>query len=421
MKKLFSLFTAFAVLTFFAIPALAEVNSITPSTNDINRTNGWAHVDQLSKDVGTMDLKFISTRTFWSCFEYRIDNESNTVVGSNPNPLITDGRWTQICVNNSESTKTILADEYVDVRMVYGAETDERFDWTRFYVKVLPTTPVIEGFHNPELSCGAITNAKMVTVDWTDSTVTDGTIDSYEYWVNYPKTDGTRADWKTTFATSQYRGSLNEGLHIVRVRAKDNSGNYSEWSNECSITADWTSPDITFSGFRDQSSAVYDNTPIINSCGSINTSGFIAWEWLLNKTEANPVSYLYKILSGPTATGYSAITSNTHYNGQIPMVGTYQVEVTGTDTAGNVGIPQICSVTYQLPVADLCSNIGGVQNPIPSEYRGNPDGTCTLIVGPPADKDLCKKDGWKKFNNPTFKNQGECVSYVQSNEKAGKR
>lgn len=42
----------------------------------------------------------------------------------------------------------------------------------------------------------------------------------------------------------------------------------------------------------------------------------------------------------------------------------------------------------------------------------------STIVGPPANKDVCKKDGWKAFNSPVFKNQGDCVSYVQSNEHA---
>jgi hypothetical protein len=32
-------------------------------------------------------------------------------------------------------------------------------------------------------------------------------------------------------------------------------------------------------------------------------------------------------------------------------------------------------------------------------------------VGPPTSKDQCKNGGWKSFNNPTFKNQGQCVSY----------
>jgi hypothetical protein len=35
-------------------------------------------------------------------------------------------------------------------------------------------------------------------------------------------------------------------------------------------------------------------------------------------------------------------------------------------------------------------------------------------VGPPTSKDQCKNDGWKTFNNPPFKNQGDCVSSVTS-------
>lgn len=40
------------------------------------------------------------------------------------------------------------------------------------------------------------------------------------------------------------------------------------------------------------------------------------------------------------------------------------------------------------------------------------------LIGPPTDKNACKNDGWMTFNNPVFKNQGDCVSFVQSNEKA---
>lgn len=35
-----------------------------------------------------------------------------------------------------------------------------------------------------------------------------------------------------------------------------------------------------------------------------------------------------------------------------------------------------------------------------------------------TDKNSCKNNGWMIFNNPSFKNQGDCVSFVQSNEKA---
>jgi hypothetical protein len=40
------------------------------------------------------------------------------------------------------------------------------------------------------------------------------------------------------------------------------------------------------------------------------------------------------------------------------------------------------------------------------------DGDGIPDTAPPTNKDQCKKDGWKSFNNPTFKNQGDCVSYV---------
>jgi hypothetical protein len=56
------------------------------------------------------------------------------VIGTNPNPAITDGLYPYECIANETETLTIPADEYVEVRMVFGAETDERFDWTRFEV-----------------------------------------------------------------------------------------------------------------------------------------------------------------------------------------------------------------------------------------------------------------------------------------------
>ena len=33
-------------------------------------------------------------------------------------------------------------------------------------------------------------------------------------------------------------------------------------------------------------------------------------------------------------------------------------------------------------------------------------------VGPPTTTAACKNGGWKTFNNPAFKNQGDCVSFV---------
>lgn len=71
------------------------VNAVTPSTNDANRTNGWAHVDEVSVARGEVTLRFISTRAFASCFEYRTDGDTSQVLaehgGANYNPAVTDG------------------------------------------------------------------------------------------------------------------------------------------------------------------------------------------------------------------------------------------------------------------------------------------------------------------------------------------
>ncbi len=34
------------------------------------------------------------------------------------------------------------------------------------------------------------------------------------------------------------------------------------------------------------------------------------------------------------------------------------------------------------------------------------------LVGPPTTQDQCKKSGWKTFNNPAFKNQGQCIQFL---------
>ena len=35
-----------------------------------------------------------------------------------------------------------------------------------------------------------------------------------------------------------------------------------------------------------------------------------------------------------------------------------------------------------------------------------------ILIPPPTTQAQCKNDGWKTFNNPSFKNQGQCVSFA---------
>jgi hypothetical protein len=41
----------------------------------------------------------------------------------------------------------------------------------------------------------------------------------------------------------------------------------------------------------------------------------------------------------------------------------------------------------------------------------------SVLIGPPTDKDECKKGGWREFDNPEFRNQGQCVAYVQAHDR----
>lgn len=108
-----------------------------PSTNEANYAAGWAHVLFVDVAVEQVTLEFVSLRGFYSCFEYRIDDEAPTSSangGVNYNTDITDGMWSFTCQNASSGQLTFTAADHVDIRMGFGAERDERFDWTRFYV-----------------------------------------------------------------------------------------------------------------------------------------------------------------------------------------------------------------------------------------------------------------------------------------------
>jgi hypothetical protein len=136
MKRLLAaMVAALMMAVLVSSAAIAAVNAVTPSTNDINRTNGWAHVDADLTVPGQATLTFVSTRAFLSCFEYRTNGDTTQQTSpTNPNPAITDGRYPSKCVSNSTATVTVSANGYVEVRMVFGAEADERFDWTSFDV-----------------------------------------------------------------------------------------------------------------------------------------------------------------------------------------------------------------------------------------------------------------------------------------------
>jgi hypothetical protein len=122
-------------------PTLAVVNSVFPSTNDANRSLGWAHVDQVSVADGAITLSFVNPRGLASCFEIRSDgNTSQRLAPTHFNQAVTDGLYPFVCLNNASRLRTVAAERYVEVRLAFGAEAEERFDWTRFDLILDPQT-----------------------------------------------------------------------------------------------------------------------------------------------------------------------------------------------------------------------------------------------------------------------------------------
>ena len=117
-----------------------DVDLVTPSTNVNNSGLGWAHFNKLDVNANSIELEFVSTRTFQSCFEYRIDGDTSAASGSNYNGDITDGLYPFFCEDDSTRIETLNANEFIEIRMVFGGEADERFNWTKIYVSGSPLT-----------------------------------------------------------------------------------------------------------------------------------------------------------------------------------------------------------------------------------------------------------------------------------------
>ncbi len=144
MKRTFAaMVAALMMAVLVSSSTFAAVNSVTPSTNDLNRANGMADFTGVANH-GSATLTFTTTNWWYSCFEYRADGDTSQILaengGNNYNALVTDGLYPYTCLHGGKTsvpvtaTVTVAANVYVEVRMVFGGETDERFDWTRFDV-----------------------------------------------------------------------------------------------------------------------------------------------------------------------------------------------------------------------------------------------------------------------------------------------
>jgi hypothetical protein len=146
-------------------------------------------------------------------------------------------------------------------------------------------------------------------------------------------------------------------------------------------------------------------------------------------------------LTGQTFTSASfTLKSTTQCQGGSPRFNI--VTTTGTFFLGCNNVTPVTNangtVTYTFDAASIAA--GGGQVPFPTgtitavdvliDVQGSADlsnitfnGVVQVPVvasGPPTTKADCKHGGWKSFTNPSFKNQGQCVAYVNHHSSHGK-
>jgi len=202
-------------------------------------------------------------------------------------------------------------------------------------------------------------------------------------------TDGTVFEWDLNTLSALKADSstytMADGVYYLYAAGKDLAGNWARTPGEIKVTVDNNAPDVTITNPGDDS--------IVS--GVVDVRGSV--------TDANPHHYWLVIqnslgvkVAGPGTVNKTESFTDIHLlNWDTTLIpdGDYTIKLEARDAANN---KDSGSVDWH----DI--TVKNVPDPI----------------GPPIDKNECKKDGWKIFDNPSFKNQGDCVSYVQSIENA---
>lgn len=222
----------------------------------------------------------------------------------------------------------------------------------------------------------------------------------------YPATGGDAYHWNITSGTQPGNslnltavydlGAIGTTMHMAGTIAPDGT-----------VTGTW---DDDFGGTRTGTWSITKgvSVPLIHTPSNgatITQSALVKVDWTDSVGSNPPFLYQYQAFSDPAYTALVYDSGMTLAASEIPTPGTppgdYYLRVKASNS---------------ISTESTWSN--GATNPYKITVIADSTITPTptlVVVGPPTNKDQCKKDGWKTFNNPTFKNQGQCVSYFNHN------
>jgi hypothetical protein len=239
-------------------------------------------------------------------------------------------------------------------------------------------------------------------------TITSGSVDGneIEFWANYTAT----ADAVTPTTT----------MHVMGTIATDGtfSGTWSDNYQDGDRSGTWASASGT---------AVIDERFVAEDFGVVNydtglgtLKGYSAGFALSGADYDDASSVVVKLYAGDTLLQtntaiypkFDTITGS-QISSPFDVSGNFDYATDGYWT--NVRESQYGqSVPATKVVATITLEDGTVLTATNTVLAGDPTTIYPVVVPPttPSNKDACKNGGWKTFTNPSFKNQGQCVSSV---------
>jgi hypothetical protein len=227
-------------------------------------------------------------------------------------------------------------------------------------------------------------------------------VDAGQFWSSRSVTDGTCSVTAGAGGAPFYTLASIKAMcpNAVVIGYGVNAGTYNPGYNVYADGVNFNGNTYDFELVAADTTAPIAPTPLSPANGAVMTSvALTTIDWTDVTDPSSPVTYVYESsLSSVTNPDGSfaapAYVSGTLATSQIGAAGTpegtYYWHAKAVDAAGN---SSAWSTTWSV----IVDNTPVVDPPTPTG---------------PVTKDDCKNDGWKTFTNPSFKNQGQCVSSV---------
>jgi hypothetical protein len=134
---------------------------------------------------------------------------------------------------------------------------------------------------------------------------------------------------------------------------------------------------------------------------------------LADASQCNGGSPRFNVVTGDATffLGCNNVTPTTNGDGTL----TYMFDAASVAAGGQVPFP-----TGTIQSAEVILDIEGSADVSQITFNGTPQVPAPTTSGTPASKADCKHGGWKSFTDPSFRNQGGCVSYVAHHSAHGR-